>query len=84
MYSSMHVLHVVMLCMDIMYIYLTYIYTWGTKFEDNNSLKSNIFYNPTNPSQELSNIVNSINNTNTIIQKADKVNTFVILNKEFL
>ena len=83
MYSSMHVLYVVMLCMDIMYIYLIYIYIWGTEFEDNNSLKSNTFYNQTNPSQELSNIINSINNTNTTIQKADKVNTFVILNKEF-
>ena len=81
---------------------------WGIKFEDNNLLKSKT-YNPTNPSQELSNIVNSIENTeptelvnennlskeernalaeltnnpNIVIQKADKVNTFVILDKEF-
>ena len=72
-------------------------------------MKSNTFYNPTNPSQELSNIINSTENTdpiklfnennlskkerralteltnnpNIVIQRADKVNTFVILDKEF-
>ena len=82
---------------------------WGIEFEDNSLLKSKTFYNPTNPSPELSNIINSIenneliklvnennlskeernalaeltNNPNIVIQKADKVNTFVILDKEF-
>ena len=72
-------------------------------------MKSKPFYNPTNPSQEVSNIIKSIenaepiklvnennlskegrntlteltNNPNIVIQKADKVNTFVILDKEF-
>ena len=82
---------------------------WSTEFEDNSLLKSKTFHNPTKPSQELSNIINSIENTepiklvnennlskeernaltestnnpNIVIQKADKVNTFVILDKEF-
>ena len=72
-------------------------------------MKSKTFYNSTNPSQELNNIIKSIENTepvklvsennlskeewnalteltnnpNIVIQKADKVNTFVILDKEF-
>ena len=72
-------------------------------------MKSKIFYNPINPSQELNDIINSIENTeqiklvnennlckeernalteltnnpNVVIQKADKVNTFVISDKEF-
>ena len=33
---------------------------WGIEFKDN------IFYNPTNPCQELSNIINSIENTQPI------------------
>ena len=80
----------------------------GIDFEDKSLLKRKTFYNPSNPSQELSNIIKSMENTepiklvnenklskekrtaltqltnnlNTIIQKADKVNTFVILDKE--
>ena len=72
-------------------------------------MKCRRFYNPTNPSQELNNIINSnentkpiklfnkknlskeerntltelTNNPNIVIQKADKVNTFVILGREF-
>ena len=38
----------------------------GTEFEDNSLLKSKTFYNPTSPSQELSNIINSIENTKPI------------------
>ena len=39
---------------------------WGIEFEDNGLLKSRTFYNPTNPSQELSNIINNNENTKPI------------------
>ena len=38
----------------------------GIEFQDNSLLKSKTFYDATNPSQELSNIVNSIENTEPI------------------
>ena len=38
----------------------------GFEFEDNSLLKSNTFYKQTNPRQDLSNIINSIENTEPI------------------
>ena len=78
---------------------------WGIEFEDNSLFKSKRFYNSTNPSQELNNIINNventepiklvnensiskeeqnaltelINNPHIVIQKAEKVNIFAML-----
>ena len=82
---------------------------WNIEYEDESLLKSKSFYNPNNPSQELKEIINVIENTepidlfckdnltldernalldlnnisDIIIQKADKVNTLVIMDREF-
>ena len=41
---------------------------WGIKFEDNSLLKNNTLYTPTNPGQELNNIINSTENTKPVKQ----------------
>ena len=39
---------------------------WNIEFEDKSLLERNTFYNPTNPNQELSNIINSTKNADLI------------------